>query len=75
MLRQQMSGKIISPLYPTISNIQAPFDWAVLAVVEVLRLVVPVEGLLGLEGVRPEAVGFQAGELAWSAGVGAAVGG
>ena len=68
-----MSSKIISPLDPTISNIQAPSNWAIMAVVEVLRLVVSVEGLLGLEGTGPGAVGFQAGELAGSAGVGTAM--
>jgi len=74
MLGQQVSSKVISPLDPTISNIQAPRNWAIHAVVEMLRLVVSVEGLLCLEGTGPGAVGFQAGELAGSAGVGAAVG-
>ena len=40
-----------------------------------LRLVVSVEGLLGLEGTGPGAIGFQAGELAGSAGVGTTMGG
>jgi len=75
MLAQQVSSKIISPLDPTISNIHAPRHWAILAVVEVLSLVVSVEGLLGLEDARPGAAGSQAGELTGSAGVGAAVGG
>jgi len=75
MLAQQVSSKIISPLDPTISNIQAPNNWAIMAVVEVLSLVVSVEGLLGLEGAGPGAIGFQAGELAGGEGVGAAVGG
>jgi len=75
MLAQQVSGKIISPLDPTISNIQAPGSWAIYTGIEVLRLVVSVEGLLGLERVGPGAIGCQAGELAESTGVGAAVGG
>jgi len=50
MLGQQVSRKIISPLDPTISNIQTPCNWAIMAVVEVLRLVVSGEGLLRLEG-------------------------
>jgi len=74
MLGQQVSSKIINPLDPTVSNMQAPRNWAILAVVEVLRLVVSVEGLLRLERVKPGAVGFQAGELTGSAGVRAAVG-
>jgi len=74
MLAPQVSTKIISPLYPTTSNIQAPFNWAIHTVVEMLSLVVPVEGLLCLEGTRPGAVGFQAGELAGSAAMGATVG-
>ena len=69
MLAQQVSGKIISPLDPTISNIQVPSNWAIHTVVEVPCSVVSVEGLLGLERVRPGAVGFQAGELAGSAGM------
>jgi len=36
---------------------------------------VSVEGLLRLEGAAPGAIGGKAGKLAWSAGVGAAVGG
>jgi len=75
MLRQQVSSKIISPLYPTISNIQAPRNWAIMAVIEVLRLVVSGEGLLRLEGAGRGATGSQADELTGSVGMGAAVGG
>jgi len=75
MLAQQVSGKIISPLYPTTSDIQAPFNWAIHTVVEVLSLVVSVEGLLGLESAGPKAIGCLAGKLASSAGMRAAVGG
>jgi len=57
MLAQQVSVKVINPLEPTISNIQAPNNWAILAVVEVLRLVVSVEGLLCLEGAGRGATG------------------
>jgi len=69
MPAQQVSSKIISPLDPTISNIQAPSSWAIHTDIEVLRLVVSVEGLLGLERVGPGAIGCQAGELTWSAGM------
>jgi len=54
---QQVSSKIISPLDATISNIQAPSNWAVHTGVEVLRLVVSGEGLLGLEGAGRGATG------------------
>ena len=74
MLGQQVSGKIISSLDPTASNIPAPRNWTVYTGVEVRRFVVSIEGLLRLEGVGPGAVGFQAGEFAGSAGVGTAVG-
>jgi len=74
MLAQQMSGKIISPLDPPFSNVRASFNWAIHTIVEVLRLIVSVEGLLGLEGAEPGAIGGQAGKLAWSAGMRAAVG-
>jgi len=57
MLGQQVSSKIINPLNPAISNIQAPFDWTIHTVVEVLTLVVSVEGLLGLAGAGPGAIG------------------
>jgi len=73
MLRQQVSSKIISPLDPTISNIQAPRNWAIMAVIEVLRLVVSGEGLLCLEGVARGATGSQADELTGSVRMGAAV--
>ena len=75
MLAPQVSSKIVSPLDPAISNIHTPRNWAIHTGVEVLRFVVSVEGLLGLERVGSGAGGFQAGELAGSAGVGAAVGG
>ena len=75
MLAPQVSSKIVSPLDPTISNIFTPRDWAIHTGVEVRRLVVSVEGLLGLEWAGVGAGGFQAGEFAGGAGVGAAVGG
>jgi len=71
MLAQQVSGKIISPLDSAISNMQAPSNWAIHTVVEVLSLVVSVEGLLGLEGAGPRAIGCLAGKLASSAVMGA----
>jgi len=52
-----VSVKVINPLEPTISNIQAPVNWAIHAVVQVLGLVVSGEGLLGLERAGREATG------------------
>jgi len=52
-----VSVKVINPLEPTISNIQAPVNWAIHTGVEVLRLVVSGEGLLGLERAAPGAAG------------------
>jgi len=57
MLGQQVSVKVINPLEPTISNTQAPRNRAIHAVVQVLRLVVSGEGLLGLEGAGRGATG------------------
>jgi len=74
MPAQQVCGKIIGPLDPAISNMQAPLNRAIHAVVGVLGLVVAVEGLLGREGAGPGAIGCQAGEFARGAGVGAAGG-
>ena len=57
MLAQQVSVKVINPLEPTISNIQAPRNRAIHAVVQVLGLVVSGESLLGLEGAGRGAIG------------------
>jgi len=57
MLGQQVSVKVINPLEPTISNIQAPRNCAIHTGVQVLRLVVSSEGLLGLEGAGRGATG------------------
>jgi len=75
MLAKQVRGKIIRSLDPAIANMHAPGNRAIHAVVGVLGLVVPVEGLLGREGVGPGAVGCFAGEFAAGTGVWAAVGG
>ena len=73
MLVQQVSGKVISTLDPTTPNVQAPSNWTIHAVIEVLSSVVSVEGLLRLEGARPGAIGGIASKLAWSAGIRAAI--
>ena len=57
MLGQQVSSKIINPLDSAISNIHTPRNWTIMALIEVLRLVVPGQGLLCLEGAGPGATG------------------
>ena len=74
MLVQQMSREIISALDPPISNVQAPFNWTIHTVIEVLSSVVSVEGLLCFEGTRPGAIRGLASKFARSAGMRAAVG-
>ena len=67
MLVPHVGSKIISPLDPLSSNTHAPFNWTIYTVVVVHGVVVPVEGLLRLEGSRPRAIRVLAGKSAWGA--------
>jgi len=75
MLVEQVSREVISALDPPIPNVQAPFNWTIHTVIEVLSSVMSVECLLCLEGTRPGEIESLAGKLAWSARMRAAVGG
>ena len=74
MLVQYVGRKIICPLDPMSSNVLTPFNWTIHTVAEVHGAVVPVEGLLCLEGSRPRAIRGLTGKFAWGASMRATVG-
>ena len=74
MLVQQVSIQVIRPLDPPISDMYTIFDWAIHTVIEVLCVVVSIEGLLCLEGSEPGAIRGLTSKLARGASMRAAVG-
>jgi len=73
MLVPHVSSKIICQLDPPSSDAQTPINWTIHTVAEVHCAVVPVEGLLCLEGSRPRAIRRLAGKSAWGASMRATV--
>jgi len=74
MLIQHMSSKVIRPLNPVGSNAPTSFNRTIHTVAEVHCSVVPVEGLLCLEGSIPRAIRGLASKSAWGASMRATVG-
>ena len=74
MLIQHVSSKIILPLNTVGSNTPTPFNWAIHTVADVNCSVVPVEGLLCLEGSIPRTIWDLASKFPWGAGMRAAAG-
>ena len=56
MLIQHVSSKVIRPLNPVGSNSPAFFNWTIHTITQVHCAVVPVKGLLRLEGSMPGAI-------------------
>jgi len=69
VLVPHVSSKIISALDPLSSDAHAPFKGTIHTVIVVLCTVVPVQGLLGLEGSIPRAIRGLAGKSARAASV------
>jgi len=65
MLVPHVSSKIIRPLDPVSSDAHTPFNRTIDTVIVVHCAVVPVEGLLCLEGSRPRAIRRLTGKFAW----------
>ena len=73
MLIPHVSSKIICSLNPICSNAPTIFNWAIHTVAEVNCSVVPVEGLLCLEGSGPRTIRGFASKFPWGAGMRATV--
>ena len=64
VLVQHVSSKIICPLDSLSSDPHTPFNWTIHTVIIMHCMVVPVEGLLCLEGSMPGAIQDLAGKSA-----------